>query len=104
MPQDVGSWDGTPRYAPRTVMDWARAPHIEQLAGMQNFAWVVRGRLARSEQPPLEPATFAALAEAGIGTVLSLRQETEAPKAEWGAYDASLERRLCEEEGLEFRQ
>lgn len=77
------------------------------IAGIRNFGWVEPGVLARGEQPALEEATFTALRELGIGTVLSLRPDGEqpSPKASrpWPEYHVRDERALVERAGLRFR-
>ena len=50
---------------------------IGPLGGIRNFGWLHAGRLARSEQPPLDDNTLETLAAAGIQTVMSLRTEAE---------------------------
>jgi protein-tyrosine phosphatase len=77
------------------------------LGGIRNFGWAVPGVLARGEQPALEAASFAALYEHGIRTVLSLRPDNEAPPAVarriWPDYHVDDERRLVEAAGMQFR-
>jgi protein tyrosine phosphatase (PTP) superfamily phosphohydrolase (DUF442 family) len=77
------------------------------LAGIRNFNWAVPGLLARGEQPALEIATFKALHDHGIGTVLSLRPDREpAPRSSrrlWPEYHAEDERELVEAVGMQFR-
>jgi protein tyrosine phosphatase (PTP) superfamily phosphohydrolase (DUF442 family) len=77
------------------------------IAGIQNFGWVEPGVLARGEQPALEDATFTALRELGIRTVLSLRPDGEqpSPKASrpWPEYHVQDEHTLVERAGLRFR-
>jgi protein tyrosine phosphatase (PTP) superfamily phosphohydrolase (DUF442 family) len=79
-----------------------------KLATIQNFSWVFPGVLARGEQPQLEPAIFAALREAGITTVLSLRPDREPPSANasrpWPEYSVEQEQALAEKAGMRFEQ
>src|SRR6266567_6040365 len=78
------------------------------LGTIRNFAWVVPGVLARGEQPQLEPTIFAALREAGVTTVLSLRPDREPPSANasrpWPEYFVEQERALAEQAGMRFEQ
>jgi protein tyrosine phosphatase (PTP) superfamily phosphohydrolase (DUF442 family) len=77
------------------------------LASIRNFAWVIPGLLARGEQPELEPSVFAALREAGITAVLSLRPDREQPspnaRRPWPEYHVEDEQALAESHGLRFR-
>jgi atypical dual specificity phosphatase len=77
------------------------------LAGIRNFGWVRPGVLARGEQPPLEAATFEALHEQGIRTVMSLRPDREPPPVAgrrlWPEYHAEEEQQLVEAAGMQFR-
>jgi protein tyrosine phosphatase (PTP) superfamily phosphohydrolase (DUF442 family) len=77
------------------------------LAGIRNFNWAVPGLVARGEQPLLELATFQALHEQGIGTVLSLRPDREPPpnsaRRQWPEYHVEDERELVEAAGMQFR-
>src|SRR5438045_817300 len=88
-----------------TVVEPFRGP--VELAGIRNFGWLLPGTLARGEQPPLERATFEALGRAGVGAVLSLREDGEAAKTitgrEVGLYDVARERELARRAGLLFR-
>lgn len=45
--------------------------------GVRNFAWVVPGEVARGEQPDLTDGALGALRDAGITTLLSLREDQE---------------------------
>jgi protein tyrosine phosphatase (PTP) superfamily phosphohydrolase (DUF442 family) len=78
------------------------------LATIRNFAWVVPGVLARGEQPQLEPTIFAALRQAGVTTVLSLRPDREPPSANasrlWPEYYVEQEQALAEQAGMRFEQ
>jgi protein tyrosine phosphatase (PTP) superfamily phosphohydrolase (DUF442 family) len=82
-------------------------PVPAEIAGIRNFGWVQPGVLARGEQPVLEDATFTALRELGIRTVLSLRHDGEqpSPKASrpWPEYHLQDERIVVERAGLRFR-
>lgn len=77
------------------------------LGSIRNFAWVEPGTLARGEQPALEAATFAALRDAGVTAVLSLRPDREPPSANarrpWPEYHVEEEQALAEAAGLRFR-
>jgi len=78
-----------------------------QLGSIRNFAWVVPGVVARGEQPALEPATFAALRDAGVTAILSLRPDREPPsqnsRRPWPEYHVEEEQALAEATGLRFR-
>jgi protein tyrosine phosphatase (PTP) superfamily phosphohydrolase (DUF442 family) len=84
----------------------SQLPAPMHVAGIRNFGWVVPNLLARGEQPPLERATFEALRELGIGSVVSLRPDREPPTASsagrWPEYVVGEERRLAEVAGLRF--
>jgi len=79
-------------------------PHL--VGSIRNFGWVIPGVLARGEQPELAPETFAALREAGVSGILSLRPDREAPspnaRRAWPVYDVAEERALAEDHGLNF--
>jgi protein tyrosine phosphatase (PTP) superfamily phosphohydrolase (DUF442 family) len=78
------------------------------LGTIRNFAWAVPGVLARGEQPQLEPTIFAALRQAGVTTVLSLRPDREPPSANasrpWPEYYVEQEQALAEQAGMRFEQ
>ena len=77
------------------------------VGGISNFCWMEPGVLARGQQPPLEAATFAALRELGIRTILSLRPDREPPPTvtvrRWPEYHVEDEQALVEQAGLRFR-
>jgi protein tyrosine phosphatase (PTP) superfamily phosphohydrolase (DUF442 family) len=78
------------------------------LGTIRNFAWVVPGVLARGEQPQLEPTIFAALRQAGVTTVVSLRPDREPPSTNasrpWPEYCVEQEQALAEQAGMRFEQ
>src|SRR5215207_1992242 len=79
---------------------------IRQLGGLRNFGWLVPGRLARSEMPPLDDGTADRLRAEGIRSVISLRQEGEPEGTLTGrlvpAYAAAAQRVACERANLQF--
>jgi protein tyrosine phosphatase (PTP) superfamily phosphohydrolase (DUF442 family) len=81
-------------------------PGPRLVGSIRNFGWVIPCVLARGEQPELEPETFAALREAGVRGILSLRPDREAPslnaRRPWPVYDLDEERGLAEDHGLNF--
>jgi protein tyrosine phosphatase (PTP) superfamily phosphohydrolase (DUF442 family) len=90
-------------------MDLALSAQPVVVGGIQNFGWVEPGILARGEQPRLdEDASFEALYDEGIRTVLSLRPDEEPPpvpagRRVWPVYHVEDERQICERVGLQFR-
>ena len=78
-----------------------------RLAGIRNFGWVAPGVVARGEQPSLDTATFEALYEVGIRSILSLRPDREPPPPGgirvWPEYYVEEEQRLAEQTGMRFR-
>ena len=71
-----------------------------RLGSIRNFAWVEPGILARGEQPALVAPTFAALRDAGVTAVLSLRPDREPPsnnaRRPWPEYHVEEEQALAE--------
>lgn len=76
------------------------------VGGVRNFGWVQEGALARGEQPLFDPDAYAGLRAAGIGHVLSLREEGEGAGEVVGrwlpTYSAAIERAICQQAGLGF--
>jgi protein tyrosine phosphatase (PTP) superfamily phosphohydrolase (DUF442 family) len=77
-----------------------------QVGSVRNFGWVLPALLARGEQPELQPATFQALADAGVTAIVSLRPDGEAPSPRaqrtWPVYEVAQERELALGAGLAF--
>jgi len=88
-----------------TTKNFSNPGHV-LVGSVRNFGWVIPGILARGEQPELAPATFAALRDAGIRGLLSLRPDGEPPspnaRRPWPEYNLDEERALAESHGLHF--
>lgn len=79
---------------------------VEPLGGIANFGWVATNRLARGEQPYEARGGYAALRQAGITSVISLREATERENTVAGIpvppYDVADEAEACRAHRLRF--
>lgn len=81
-------------------------PAPAALGELRNFSWLQEGVIARGEQP-LQDGTFTALADVGINTVLSLREDGDPARVVSGRpypdYSTADEERACARAELSFR-
>jgi hypothetical protein len=86
----------------QTAMTERRIPAPANQYGIRNFAWLVDGQLARGEHPLDVESSWSALKDAGIGSIISLREAEDRARGGRPAYRAADERAVCEGLGLRF--
>ena len=79
---------------------------LSPVGGIANFGWVAPDRLARGDQPYECRSGYAALRQAGVTSVISLRETTELENTVAGIpvppYDIGDEATFCRAHGLRF--